>query len=306
MIVAGSIKYLKQQEIDKEKWDRCIDLAANGRIYAYSFYLDKMSDNWDALVLDDYSAVMPLTWRKKWGVYYLYQPFLCAQLGVFGNDVDGEMVSEFLQNVPSKFKYWDIYLNEDNFFASEDSKIYPRANFVLELNRPYEELQKAYRENIRRNTRKANEAGCVPVKGFEVEKLISLALDQMPRKTKETAENANRFRKLYSILREKKQAEVFGISLKNELLASCAFFYSHHRAYYILVGNHPNGRTIGASHALIDYFIREHAGQNLLLDFEGSDIRNLAFFYSSFGAKEEKYAAVKLNRLPFFLKWIKS
>jgi len=71
------------------------------------------------------------------------------------------------------------------------------------------------------------------------------------------------------------------------------------------VGNHPNGRTLGASHALVDAFIKDQAGQDLLLDFEGSDIRNLAFFYSSFGATEEKYPAIKLNRLPWYIRWMK-
>jgi hypothetical protein len=66
------------------------------------------------------------------------------------------------------------------------------------------------------------------------------------------------------------------------------------------VGNHPGGKAIGASHALIDAFIKDHAGKKMLLDFEGSDIPNLAFFYSSFGAVEEEYAALKMNRLPFF------
>jgi hypothetical protein len=101
-------------------------------------------------------------------------------------------------------------------------------------------------------------------------------------------------------------ATTYGIfSAKKELLASAIFFYSHNRAYYILVGNHPNGKTIGASHFLIDTFIKDHAGKKMLLDFEGSDIRNLAFFYSSFGAMEEKFAAIRLNKLPFYLKWLK-
>jgi len=95
------------------------------------------------------------------------------------------------------------------------------------------------------------------------------------------------------------------VSPQGETVASCVFFFSHKRAYYILVGNHPNGKTLGASHALIDAFIKDHAGQKLLLDFEGSDIPSLAFFYSSFGAEEEKFAGLKLNRLPFYLKWLK-
>jgi len=43
----------------------------------------------------------------------------------------------------------------------------------------------------------------------------------------------------------------------------------------------------------------------MLLDFEGSDIPSLAFFYSSFGAVEERYSAIKLNRLPGLVKWLK-
>jgi hypothetical protein len=77
------------------------------------------------------------------------------------------------------------------------------------------------------------------------------------------------------------------------------------RAYYILVGNHPNGKTLGASHALINSFIEKHAGRDLLLDFEGSNVHNIAFYFKSFGASEEKYAGLRVNRLPPLLKWIK-
>ena len=110
---------------------------------------------------------------------------------------------------------------------------------------------------------------------------------------------------MYHLLYQKKQATTYGIYRNDQLLASAAFFFSHGRAYYILVGNHPDGKTIGASHALIDAFIKDHAGQNLMLDFEGSDVPNLAFFYSSFGAVEEKYTGIKLNRLPAIIKWLK-
>ncbi len=72
------IKYLTYQQINKIKWDACIDKAGNGLVYGYSFYLDAMAKNWDALVLsagpggNDYKAVMPLTWNKKYSILYLY------------------------------------------------------------------------------------------------------------------------------------------------------------------------------------------------------------------------------------------
>jgi hypothetical protein len=300
-----NIQYLPQEKIDKKKWDACIDKAPNGLIYAYSFYLDHMARHWDALILNDYEAVMPLAWNKKYGIHYLYQPFLTAQLGVFGNAVDAGLVESFLKLVPSKFRYWDIYLNQGNHFSLTAFDLYQRSNYVLHLRKPYDELYSVYRENIQRNVRKALQAGCIVEKDFDVQKVIDLAWQQMRQHSKESGEQVEHFRKLYHYLHDKQMAITYAISLNNELLASCVFFFSHNRAYYILVGNHPNGKTIGASHALIDAFIKDHAGKNMLLDFEGSDIRNLAFFYSSFGAVEEKYAGVKLNRLPFYLKWLK-
>jgi hypothetical protein len=303
----GNIHYLTNQQIDKTKWDNCIDKADNGLIYAYSWYLDNMAKQWGALVLDDYKAVMPLTWNKKYGIHYLYQPFLTAQLGVFGNNINPGLLECFLKTIPVKFKYLDIYFNQGNVFPLKEFDLYQRSNFVLDLDKPYEQLYKNYRENIQRNIKKANQLGCTIAKGFGVEQVIELAVLQMRNHSKESADNVQRFQRLYQLLSEKEMAMTYGVfSRQKQLLASAVFFFSHNRAYYILVGNHPDGKTIGASHALIDAFIKDHAGKKILLDFEGSDIPNLAFFYSSFGAVKENYAGLKLNRLPFYLKWMKA
>ena len=300
------IRYLPHNEIDLSKWDDCITHASNGLIYGYSYYLNRMAKHWDALILGDYDAVMPLTWNRKYGVYYLYQPFLTAQLGIFGTSINAATVETFLQAIPSRFRYWDFYLNYQNTFPLNNYRIYQRKNLVLNLNKPYEEIFNNYRENIQRNIRKAEQLGCTAVKNIGVEKVVELATRQMKTYTNESAENVKRFTELYHQLYDRQQAGSYGImSAKNDLVASCIFIFSHKRAYYILVGNHPDGRTVGASHCLIDAFIKDHAEKEMLLDFEGSDIRNLAFFYSSFGATEENYAGIRLNRLPFYLKWLK-
>ena len=167
-----SIQYLTQQQIDKTKWDNCIDKAGNGLIYGYSFYLDHMAPHWDALVLNDYEIVMPLTWNKKYSIYYLYQPFLTAQLGVFGNTITGETLEAFLKAIPGKFKFLDIYLNHNNVFPLKEFELYQRSNYVLDINKPYEELYTNYRENIQRNIRKALQAGCTLQKDFNAFKRI--------------------------------------------------------------------------------------------------------------------------------------
>jgi hypothetical protein len=300
------ISYLPHSKIDKTKWDRCIDNAGNGLIYPYSFYLDAMSENWDALIFNDYEIVMPLTWKKKYTIYYLYQPFYTASLGVFGNDISAETVNNFLKNIPAKFRYWDFYLNRNNLFTLPDFPMYERSNYILSLNEKYEKLVARYATSHLRNIKRAKQSGNVVQKDIPIKDVIALAKEQAKNFSVIEEDNFLDLANLYEFLKKKKQAITYGVySSQNQLVASCAYFFSHKRAFYILVGNHPNGKTSGASHLMIDYFIKEHAGEDLTLDFEGSNISSLAFFYKSFGAGLEKYPGIKLNKLPAIAKLFK-
>lgn len=174
------------------------------------------------------------------------------------------------------------------------------------MNFSYEYLYQNFKENIQRNIKKAYQQGCKVQKDIDVEEIIELAVLQMKSHGHESKENIDRFRRLYTDLHKRKMTATYGIvSVNNKLLASCVLFFSHNRAFYILVGNHPDGKSSGASHALIDAFIKDNASKNMVLDFEGSDIPTLAYFYSSFGAEHEIFPALKINRLPFYLKWLK-
>ncbi len=65
------IAYLEHKNIDKKKWDACIEQSVNSCIYAYSWYLDAVCKNWTAIVLDDYKAVLPLAPRSKYSIHYI-------------------------------------------------------------------------------------------------------------------------------------------------------------------------------------------------------------------------------------------
>ena len=300
------INYLTYSQINKTKWDACIDNADKGLIYAYTVYLDTMSKNWDALVLNDYEAVMPLTWNKKYAIHYLYQPAFAACLGIFGKCLTTETVNAFLKAIPGKFKYWDIYFNPGNVFKIKDFDLYTRMNYVLNLNDSYDNLYNAYRDSIKRNIKKSEQLQLQINKNIPVAEKTRLAKEQASSFSLLSESDFIQFEKLFYILYRDKRATTYGVYTKDgDLIASAVFFFSHNRAYYIMVGNNPIGKTLGASHALINAFIKDHAGENMLLDFEGSDVSSLAFFYSSFGATEEKYSAVKLNRLPSYLSWAK-
>ena len=300
------IRYLRYPEIDHKKWDNCIAEAGNGLIYGYSWYLNALSEEWGALVMDEYKAVMPLPYRKKWGVQYLYQPYFCASLGVFaGNTISPEVLECFLKAIPKQFTYWDICLNYGNNQPLKAFKTIPRNNYTLHLHSSYETISQQYRTNLKRNLERAQKNELSFSNTIDVLEVIELAKPTMSRFAQIQQKDWDGF--LNAVLEAKKRncCEIVGVYLNQQLLASAIFFYSHQRWYYILAGNHPNGKTLGASHLLLDRFIAKHAGTDSLLDFEGSDAESLAFFYSSFGAKTEIYPALKINKLPAPLRWFK-
>jgi hypothetical protein len=281
-------------------------MAMNGLVYAYSIYLDNMARHWDALVMGDYERVMPLTWNKKYGIHYLYQPSFTASLGIFGKELNSGVVGSFLSAIPSKFRLVEISLNSGNSLPPTCLSPEIRNNHILPLSKSYDALYKDYRDNIRRNIKKAQQLGVRYESDIPVAGVLELAKQQMQKISGISDADYANFEHLFGALRKKKQAIACGVYLLDQLVASAVYFFSHNRAYYILVGNHPNGKTVGASHYLIDRFIHDHAGEDIILDFEGSDIRNLAFFYNSFGSIVETYPFIRINKLPWWARLFKS
>jgi hypothetical protein len=266
-----------------------------------------MSTHWDGLVLGDYEAVMPLTWNRKWGISYLYQPYLSAEGGVFQQDpVTSETLKAFLESIPGKFRFWEFSLNAENLLPDTGFPLYPRANFLLPLRAPYADICKGYNKNLKRNIRKAEDDGLVYTKDVPLQTALALAREQQNGYAQISPTHYARFEELFAKLSNDRMAVTRGIEDgEGKVLAAGVFLFSHAKAYYLIGGNHPDGRDNGASHLLLDRFIREYAGSGLTFDFEGSDIPTLAQFYRSYGAYEQPYAAIRLNRLPAPLRWLK-
>ena len=207
-----SIQYLLHQQINKKKWDDCINNAANGLLYAASTYLDGMAIQWDALVLNDYEIVMPLPCRKKYGINYLFQPSITPALGVIGNGITAEIITAFLHAIPNKFKVWDISFNRSNKILFTNATVIARNNYVLNLNNSYNQLKQNYSENINRNIAKAIKSNCVVKKNISFEEVAAICKIEFPKFT--NVENGL-FEKLYEVYKACKNiAETYGVFTK--------------------------------------------------------------------------------------------
>ena len=78
-----TIQIIPSDKIDQAKWNACIEQSASRRIYAKTFYLDLLADQWLGFVKHDYDCVMPVTWRKKDSIRYSYHVPFIKKLGFF-------------------------------------------------------------------------------------------------------------------------------------------------------------------------------------------------------------------------------
>ena len=306
MVTESTIQHVTNHQIDRARWDQCITKAFNHCPYASSAYLDSLTPGWEALIEGDYECVMPLPVRKKYGIRYAYQPFLIPYLGLFGASTDMVKIDQFLQAIPKQIRWIDITLNPKCFNQATASGIRSRTNYFLPLDNDYESIRLQYRHNHIRNILRAEKAGCLIDRNIAANEVFELAETYLGPRGLFPAAHKSAFLKLMNDWRKCGKACTYGVRLDGKLMASTIFLLFQNRAYYLLVGNHPDGKTVGASHALIDAFIKDHAGSNWILDFEGSDIPSLAFFYEGFGSKKESFGWLQVNRLPAWMAWLKS
>ncbi|MBL0128906.1 MAG: hypothetical protein IPP83_15955 [Flavobacteriales bacterium] len=151
------IRHLTHTEIDKAWWDAALLRCENRLWYAQSWILDIASPGWEALVDEETGSIMPLTWRRKWGVNYLFQPYGLQQLGLFAPAGSMDRTDEFLAAIPSRFRYRDICLNESMRSLVKDGvSVTERTDQVLSVNASIEELREAYSKGHRRNIRSSD------------------------------------------------------------------------------------------------------------------------------------------------------
>lgn len=300
------IRYLDHPGIDKGKWDAAIDRAVNGNIYAYSWYLDIVSPNWDALVEDAYHAVMPLTWRKKFGIHYLYQPFVTQQLGAFSTEeIDGSTLLEFLETVPKRFRHARIQLNTGNRVpaAHQFSK---RVTHHLSLDSTYDQLAAAYSENRKRDLKKSLKAGVQISSQPDSDSWLSQKIQAAGNNV--SGVKPRDWRTLQTLLGELERRHllsVFVAVLEQQTVASAVTVTSGEHVIYLTGFATEKGKQVGASTLLFDHIIKTYAEQPLVLDFEGSMISGIAHFFKSLGGIEVPYWEVAWNRLPWPLKLLK-
>jgi hypothetical protein len=301
----SNLKYLNHRSIDSHKWDLCVGEASNSRIYANSWFLDRTAVEWDALVYGDYEYVMPLPVRRKLGIMYLYQPQYSQQLGIFPPPPP-QVAIAFFEILQHRFRFMDIQMNSSNLPVRDFKNVEftGRKNFLLPLGADYDAIEAGYTTYTRTNIIRAGANHLSYATGIPMEAYLEFKQQNQPGKV--SKEGMQKLKSIIAYCLYKGIGEIEGIYSADNNLCSAAFFCRwKERVIYMNAVSSQEGKDLRAMFLLMDRFIQSLAGQDRVIDFEGSMIRGIARFIEGFGAAPEVYYQVKYNRLPAIFSWIK-
>jgi hypothetical protein len=281
-----------RKDIDEQKWNNCIDNAANGLPYAYTWYLDSVAENWDGVIYNDYEAVMPCPWYKKGLFQILYQPHYCQQGGVFSvNKIIPQLYHDFLLTVKKKYTLRHIQLNPEAKPLAPIFRLYERTNLVLPLSTSFSKLKKTFATNHTRNINKAKKANLRfaewnELKSFQEFYAKNVNLEKEPLSPIHFTLFNTLTQKLTSIGR----STIYVAFDETETPMAAVLLIPHGKRLIALVNtSSSDGKKVGAAHFLYASLIEKFAESEFLFDFEGSSAPSIARFYEGFGAINEPF-----------------
>jgi hypothetical protein len=301
------IRYCPNNEIDRQKWDECIDRSLPSLPYAFSWYLDTVCQHWDGLVSGNYEAVMPLTYKRKWLITYIYKPYYTQQLGIFSPQVLSETaIDDFIRSIPMKFRFVHANLNERNVVNAKLAA-FQNTNHLIRLDRDYENILKDYSRNCRRNIKKALDAGLTAETEADTGAFVTFIFENLEHQiARLDREQFLMLERVISLARVKSAGQITGVYTSgHELCAGGLFMQTRERQMFLVCASSDEGKAHDAMYLLVDDMIRRSAGQKIWFDFSGSNIPGIAYFNQSFGARAVTYPTLHINRLPFPFRLIK-
>jgi hypothetical protein len=288
------IIHLKHDEINYSKWDNVMSAADNSLIYGFSWYLDCVSPQWEALVDENFEYIMPLPVKRKKGLKYIVQPILTQQLGIFSKQhISESIVKKFVRSIP--YLSYEMNLNENNFI----SHAVFQPNFILSLDAAYEELIKNFSTNTLRNIRKGEK--CNLLVNWELT-LIEFIQFFFEEEKNYSLPDKNTTIKLVESALKRNQIKLVGIkTINQELIAVLGLIISGNRLIYLLPSSNIEGKEKAAMFLMVNEIIKKYAGTDSFFHFEGSKIDGIARFYKGFGAVSVPYYTIKRFRPHFII-----
>ncbi len=280
------MKYFDRRHIDPHKWNLCLESSAFYVPYARFEYLEAISQgSWGALIEGNYSAVFPLVYRRKWGIIpYVYQPYFCQQLGLFGKPQQD--IQAFVKAIP--WYFFRVHLNINNSFGVPFG-----ARELPNLVKKQPHLpQTDFNKDALKNITRLHKHGVSYTQTKDIPFVLKVYAEAWGEKANlKWPQDYQAFESACVSLQTENLIYACVAYHKHELLGAAIFLIGRNRLHYVCAAPSKKGREIGIMHGIIMHAMEHFPEYDL--DFEGSQIPSVAAFYKKFNPINEAYCRIE-------------
>ena len=278
-----------------------------GTLFCQPWWLDAVAPNsWDEVVIEqngEFLARMPYVTRKKRRKTKIFMPSLTQTLGPtlrpseakYTNRLSEEkrLMTELIERLP----HFDHFLQNFHYSITNWLPFYwkgfrqtTRYTYVLEdLSHP-EAIFGDFRENIRREIRKAQKQGIQIRDDLGIDAFVRVheaTFERQDMKMPYSKEFIKRVDEACTAHNARKM--FFAVDKSNDLHAAAYIVWDKESAYYLMGGGDPALRSSGATSLTMWGAIQFAATVTKRFDFEGSMLESVERYFRAFGGRQMPY-----------------
>lgn len=292
-----NFSFIKSKEIDYAKWNKTINESQEPLIYAYSFYLDSICDNWAALINDDYSFVIPLPYFKLFNRYNFYQPQFIPKLGYFAAFIpDNIFIDELFEQIPEKISSISIELNK-TVNVNNNFSLIKKKYYSIDLNSKYTKLYERFSQRTK-NISKIDDYYFIINQTSPNEIINFLNTYEFFKKNNK---NYDLLRRIISLTTIKNVNTIItAYSKQNEIIGISFFINSKYSSDLIFLYAIDDDANI--IFKMINLYLNNFANKAITLNFEWTQSKNLQILLNEIGAFQNYRYKINYNTYPRFYK----
>lgn len=282
-----------QQEIDPKQWDKLVESTTGSSPYAYFFYLDATAIEWEAYIAEDYSFAIPVGVVKKGGLARVYPPLFQGFIEPIGK-MSAFDFKEFENSLLKRYKKGDLL-----------SKA-PVLHTVARTTYSYQELDSSVfklKSLAKRMINRFVKEDYTVKTGVDSRELTDFIVEQLAKKLKiYTSKDVNHFYNLVDAAQKEGKLYTLAAFQGTKLKAGLIGIYSKNELLYLKGAADKEAMKSGAMYALMNELIAEGHSKSLRINFGGSKVESIRFFYQRFNGQDVSYYHYSWDNSPFWFK----
>jgi hypothetical protein len=292
------IVYHKNNEIDREQWDNCIKNSPGVKPYGFSWYLDIMAPGWQALVDDDYDSVFPVPGFSRFGIQYVTNPPFVQQLGAYSPDKPATSSAlEFLEYMPDIYRHIDLCIEQN--IQVEGYKVIKKANYELDIMKPYEKLWDGFSADCRRNIEVSTKKRPEIITNITPDEIIDLFIrDNLKNIRRIKIRDYHRLKNLMNFCLKNKKGRILGVrTTRRRLIFALFLIETTGNKTFCFIVNTAESISKRIGYFVINELIKDNSNTRSILDFADSSIQSIDSLQEAFGCMNVPYYRIYRNRL---------